>query len=264
MTTSKGLGDVFPVFPQHNVTDGCVGNTKLRRQARLCRQLGTVSGTNISHRCFGKFSAPELFAPRPRFRVQSRAVSVSTRCGCRVHTEPRPFAEGMSVLGNHVNDIVLQGAQKQVVRVAANPIVAAVANHETGSDGAVNYLPHHARRLLTLAVVVELAIPLGEAPRCPRPTSVRPSRSVNLRPEPNFKRGARSDLIVRHTTMGAVTTSALADIRRVTEKCFAALSAGTLIRHLDPQCRGALPGAVSAATGLLSTQILSILPSDYL
>lgn len=95
----------------------------------------------------------------------------------------------VAVLLNAIGHVLALRSEKQMSRVAARRIVAAVANVEAAMDGSVHKLegesmrPHNGMRSR-----VEVAIALPHSASDPRPAASRAARPIDLRPEPLLDR----------------------------------------------------------------------------
>jgi len=95
-----------------------MGNAKLTRETTAAPNGPTPS--NLGNFTGGKFRRGVLFA------------------------EP-PTGE-MAAFFNHIRDVVVIGAQKQMVWVHAKPVIALMANMQSVRDRTAQYLPTHAVR----------------------------------------------------------------------------------------------------------------------
>lgn len=107
---------------------------------------------------------------------------------------PRPCRR--APLGNHVGIVIGGRAEKQVRRVTARRIIAAVKHPFAGRDGAVGQLPSDAMGLGDLIPELKYAVAVAAVCPTPRPTIVRRAL-IGFRPKPirNRRMGCRAALV---------------------------------------------------------------------
>lgn len=122
-------------------------------------------------------------APRRTARMKAPAVSIPPCRTFGVSVSPVRRAAGLSALGYLVGLIVDVRAKKQMRRVTAQTIVAAVAHTKPVRASGICQHPRNAMGAIHSPCNFDLPIPTGSWLPHPSPTSIGTARSVNLRPE---------------------------------------------------------------------------------
>jgi hypothetical protein len=97
------------------------------------------------------------------------------------------YAARLPALLNRIVPVLRVRAQEQVTRIAAKAVVTAMANIEAGRYRPVVQGETEAVRKFISAIDRDQAVAVLVPRSRPRPTSIRPARHIEARPEPLFK-----------------------------------------------------------------------------
>lgn len=122
-------------------------------------------------RCFGVGGSGVSRAARQALGMGPGAMPIAARKSPRLCAAAVFDAAGGSALLDHVGDVVGRCAKKEMARIHARRIVAAVADKHAAWDWAVGQLPCDAVREQRAAIQLELPVAARGSSRAPRPTS---------------------------------------------------------------------------------------------
>lgn len=179
------LREVAPGLAGLDGLDGCAADAKPSRNRPLALALSQRNANGAD----GGGAQPRssvLLAARDCVRACVGAVALATRNAVGASARPVLLAYRSTPppLDNHIGRVLGARPSEETRGVAAQPVVAAVANaRAVGRDRAVRQFEGHAVRAHTTALSPRHAIALGASGADPRPTRIRPGRLVDLGPE---------------------------------------------------------------------------------